>query len=199
MYIFQIGAYDTDKLLTQVSRALEKRTELQARGKYPGMMNAVDKLNSTAGKGRGTGSKKFLHIFYIVIGVFLLIPGLVKPDELLFPLIFGLLAIIAGAAGLLRGRKNKKDPFENSAKLLLAGKEEPPEDITEVCFDEYGMSFDAEKIAYESFECVIETADAVLLVFDTRVVLLQKRDLVSRDSVEFCAYLRNKVNQYHAI
>ena len=45
-FSFQITAPDPVRLCPQVSRALEQRTELVSRQKYPKMWNLTDKLNS---------------------------------------------------------------------------------------------------------------------------------------------------------
>lgn len=41
-YIFHISPYDTEKLLPQVSRALEKRTEMVSRERFPGLWKHTD-------------------------------------------------------------------------------------------------------------------------------------------------------------
>ena len=50
-FIFHLTPYDTRKLLPQVSKALEKRTELLSRQRYPGLWKQTDRLNARA-KGR---------------------------------------------------------------------------------------------------------------------------------------------------
>ena len=39
---FHITSYDTEKLLQQVSEALEKRTELRSRERYPALWENID-------------------------------------------------------------------------------------------------------------------------------------------------------------
>lgn len=55
----------------------------------------------------------------LALGIFLFISGLMKPDELFVPLIVGAIAIGAGISTFLRSRKNKRNPFDKSAKLLF--------------------------------------------------------------------------------
>ena len=43
-YNFQITPYDTEGILQQVSKALEKRTEFVSRERYPGLWENIDKL-----------------------------------------------------------------------------------------------------------------------------------------------------------
>ena len=52
-YTFAISGYDTARLLSQVSRALETRTQILSRQKYPGMWKMTDGLNRSAGARQG--------------------------------------------------------------------------------------------------------------------------------------------------
>ncbi len=207
-YTFHITTYDTEKLLPQVSKALEKRTELVSRDQYPGLWKQTDKLNTmtpeSAGGGLGT---KIKSIILLALGVFLLVPGLVKPQELLVPLIGGAVAIYIGISGLWRGRKgkNKKNPFDKSAKLLLQGKDNiSAESTILVTFSENGMTIptedaNTEMVPYSNFECVIETADIFLFVYDERVTLLKKADLATGDIDDFRKFVSANVSKYQSI
>ncbi len=185
-YIFQISPYDTDKLLPQVSKALEKRTEIVSRERYPNLWKHTDKLNTTAQGQTGNRLRtKILSIICLLLGIFLFVPGLMKPEELAMPLLWGAIAIGTGIGGLWRSRKHKKNPFDKSAKQLLAGKESISEDkAVSVAFSEEGMTLPAdngstELVPYSNFECSIETDDLFLLVYGERVTVLQKFDLTS--------------------
>lgn len=65
-------------------------------------------------------------IVCLAAGIFLLGPGLVKPQELFVPLLAGTAALIIDV-GLWCSRKNKKNPFDKSANLLLTGEDVIPE------------------------------------------------------------------------
>ena len=54
-YIFHISPYDTEKLLPQVSRALEKRTEMVSRERFPGLWKHTDRFPLWRGGGKGAG------------------------------------------------------------------------------------------------------------------------------------------------
>ena len=203
-YIFKLSPYDINGLLPQVSKALEKRTELVSRECYPGLWKQTDKLRASSGQGQNRLRTKVLSILCILLGIFLFVPGLVKPQELLVPLLAGAVAIGAGIGGLWRSRKHKKNPFDKSARLLLAGKDEAPAEPVEVEFSESGMTIPAENgetetVSYDKFECVIETEDCILFVFEERVTLLQKRDLVGGTPEEFCAFCAEKIQNYQAV
>ena len=54
-YIFHISPYDTEKLLPQVSRALEKRTEMVSRERFPGYGSIPTDSALWRGGGKGAG------------------------------------------------------------------------------------------------------------------------------------------------
>ncbi len=205
-YIFEISAYDINHLLPQVSKALEKRTENISREHFPGMWHHTDRLNNmTQRNHRNPFRTKILSIVYLLAGTFLLIPGLAKPKELFVPLLAGMIAVLMGIIGLWRSRKNKKNPFDKSAELLLAGKDTiTGEQMISVIFSGQGMTIPAENnhtefISYNDFECVIETADTLLLVYGTRVTVLQKQDLTAGNLQELSNLLSAKVALYQSI
>ena len=90
-YAFRVTAMD-EKYLPQISYALEKRTELLSRVKYPGMWKATDNLQSSVrepSKGRKI-FRKLLSIFCLCCGILLFVPGLTQmcqsiPEEPVFP------------------------------------------------------------------------------------------------------------------
>lgn len=205
-YIFQISSYDINCLLAQVSKALEKRTELISRERYPGMWHFTDRMNTAAqGKRRSSFRTKLLSIVCLVAGIFLLVPGLVEPQELFMPLLAGAAALMIGIVGLLCSRKNKKNPFDKSAKLLLTGKDVIPEgQAITVIFSDDGMTIPADNnntefVPYNDFECAIETTDAFLFVYGDRVTVLQKKDLTTDNLKDFSDQISEKVTKYQSI
>ena len=77
---FRITPPDTDQLCSQVSRALEKRTERVSRQEYPKMWELIDKLNSvekapSAVRENRRKRRTFLGAWEWAMGLFLLIPG----------------------------------------------------------------------------------------------------------------------------
>jgi len=205
-YVFRLTSYDVNRLLPQVSKALEKRTELVSRERYPNLWKNTDKINALSqGQTQSSGRTKFMSIVCLALGIFLFVPGLVKPQELLVPLLVGAVAIGAGIGGLWRSRKNKKNPFDKSAKKLLAGKDNFSEEQSiEVSFSEEGMTIPAdnggaESVPYSKFECIIEATDIFLLVYDTRVTLLQKHDLITNTVDEFRGFISNKVAKFKTL
>ena len=201
-YNFQITPYDIESLLPQVSKALEKRTEFVSRERYPGLWENIDKLNAVSkGKRRSSLRSKIMSIICLVLGVFLFVPGLMKPQELLVPLLVGAFAIVIGIVYLYIGRKDKKNPFDKSARLLLMGKDTiSAKQSIMVSFSESGMEIRADDkepqhIPYSDFESMIETEDLFLFVHDTRITVLQKKDLTSNDITDFRNFISRNVPQ----
>lgn len=201
-YNFQITPYDTESLLQQVSKALEKRTEFVSRECYPGLWENIDKLNAVSkGKRRSSLRSKVMSIICLVLGVFLFVPGLMKPQELLVPLLVGAFAIVIGLVYLYIGRKDKKNPFDKSARLLLMGKDTiSAKQSIMVSFSESGMEIraddkESQHIPYSDFESMIETEDLFLFVHDTRITVLQKKDLTSNDITDFRNFISKNVPQ----
>lgn len=201
-YNFQITPYDTESLLQQVSKALEKRTEFVSRERYPSLWENIDKLNVVSkGKRRSSLRSKVMSIICLVLGVFLFVPGLMKPQELLVPLLVGAFAIVIGIVYLYIGRKGKKNPFDKSARLLLMGKDTiSAKQSIMVSFSESGMEIRADDkapqhIPYSDFESMIETEDLFLFVHDTRITVLQKKDLTSNDITDFRNFISRNVPQ----
>ena len=97
------------------------------------------------GKQRSRVRTKVMGIICLVLGVFLFVPGLIKPQELFVPLLAGAFAIIIGIVYLYNGRKSKKNAFDKSAKLLLMGKDNiSAKQSIVVSFSESGMEIQAD-------------------------------------------------------
>lgn len=205
-YDFQITPYDTENLLQQVSAALEKRTEHISRERYPGLWENIDRLNTMAkGKQRSRLRTKIMGNVCLVLGIFLFIPGLLKPQELPVPLLAGVFAIVIGIAYLHSSRKNRKNPFDKSAKLLLMGKDTiSAKQSIVVSFSKKGMEIrvdnkDSQHIPYSHFESMIETIDLFLFVHDTRITVLQKKDITSKMANDFHNFILQNIPQYQSI
>ena len=205
-YIFHISPYDTEKLLPQVSRALEKRTEMVSRERFPGLWKHTDRFRSMArGRKRSRLRTRGMSALCLAAGIFLAVPGLMEPRELFVPLLVGAAAMGAGIIGLWQSRARKKNPFDRAAKILLEGKDKcSAEQAASVSFSEEGMTVPAgggkaEFVPYREFECAVETADSFLFVFGGRVLLLQKMDLKAECAGDFCSLISEKVKPYHSI
>ena len=76
---------DSAQLRGQVSRALEKRTELESRQKYPKMWEVTDRLNRVekvpeAARQNRKRRRAFLGFYSWLLGVVFLVPALIEPQ-----------------------------------------------------------------------------------------------------------------------
>ena len=107
---FRITALDADHLRPQLSRALEQRTELISRQKYPKMweltekLNRVEKVPNTMQEYRAK-RRRMLGILNWLLGVFLLTSGLMEPQKLLIPLLVGAVGFSVGVVTLWQNRR----------------------------------------------------------------------------------------------
>ena len=220
---FEIGPYDTGKLLPQLSRALELRTELYSRQRLPLLWRWTDWL-----RGRNTGRTerrlraRILALLCLALGLFLLIPGLMEPRELLTPLLVGAASTLAGLAGLWRSRKRKEsspgqgaahgpwrgrrnNPFDQAARKLLQGKEAlSAEEALSASFSQEGMvlcqgEIQLALVPYGDFTEVFETADAWLLIHGDQAVVLQRKDLRGGDAAGLRAALSARIAGYRVV
>lgn len=194
-YVFRVGQYDSRLLIPQVSKALELRMDLVSKKRYPGLWAATDKLRSFShGRTRSRTRSRIMGILFLFLGIFLFVPGLTDPEELTGPLLIGALGILAGIFNLWSSRKNKKNPFDRSAKLFLDNISPLSQDI-EVVFGESGVEMPGESIPYENFECAVQGPDIFLFTFDTRATVLQKCDLIAGEADEFWLHISGKISQ----
>lgn len=212
-YIFNITNIEDPDLMPQISKAFEKRTEFLSRKKYPKLWRYADshKSNKTLTEKELKGQRirtRLLGTVNLALGIFLFVPGLMKPDELFIPLIVGAVAIGSGIGALWRSRKNKRNPFDKSAKILFEQRNSiPAEQNSKVIFAEDGMKIVAEKegevnnefVEYSDFKSVISTNDIILLVYKEKCVLLQKKELVNENINAFCEFISIKTGCYHSI
>lgn len=211
-YIFQTSAYDVEQLTGEVSVALEKRTELASRRRLPGMWKATDSLSQKGGAQQMTRSRliyrRVVGIALIALGLFMLIPGLKEPKELLFALIAGICGVVIGIHSLWSTRKKSEKEaaeapakmtekklskrFENTAKTFLSNLAKVGQ--TEVRFSEAGMQLgEAALIGYQDIEYFIETPQGYLVAWGTQATFLQKKDLQGDAGDEFCAFVSERV------
>ena len=212
-YIFDITNIEDTDLIPQISKAFEKRNEILSRQKYPKLWQYADshKSNKTLTEKELKGQRirtRLLGTVNLALGIFLFVPGLMKPDELFIPLIVGAMAIGAGIGAFWRSRKNKKNPFDKSAKILFEQRNTiPSEQKSNVIFSEDGMTIISEAksetnnefVEYSDFENIISTKDIILVIYKEKCVLLQKKELVSENISAFCEFVSIKTGCYHSI
>lgn len=192
-FIFQVTDLDTEVLMPQVSKALEKRLEMKSRQAAPKMWNATDKLNESnkmteEERKRRRVQKKILGVIFMILGVLLFVPGLVKRDGNKMLMIVGAVAIIVGFNNFRTSGEVKKNPekFDNAAREFLTGhKESLKNSKVQICFSGEEMitvmgeldDLDQDAVSFEQIEYVMETADIFFVIYQGRGVVLQKKDL----------------------
>ena len=197
---FQISPYTDPSLVQQVSRALEKRTELRAREQFPKLWRITDNLNPKhEGKAVSNGRRvryRVYGILLIAMGVVLVVPGIMDPKHLLVPLVAGAVGILAGIFTLLTGSGGQAQSkrFDQAAEKLLKGFEAPP--AAQVRFTPGGMEIAGKPAAvYSDVDFAAETENLFLLTWNEKVTILQKKDLVGGDCAQFAAFLHKQLQE----
>ena len=205
-YRFVLTPYDP-LLAPELSRALEKRTELASRKKYPGLWRQNDRLRAyderTGSAGTGKGRKIFRTVMTVVLlllGLFLLIPGLMDPKNLKEPLIVGILAVSCAlfriVISILHRRGPKRDPRYDAAaeKVLAKLRQFDTANHPRVVFSEDGVRVEddgsSSRFRLDTFDTMIETPSLFVMTYDGTVTALKKSDLIDADPADFRAWLR---------
>ena len=217
MIVFNLSKYDNVSLLDETKISLKKYTELRSRDQLPLLWGITDRLNAlTFGKkhavlptGKSRGRSIFLTILCLLLGVFLFVPGVMAPKEQPVSLIIGAIAILHGLVAFLvyfmtlSGKKRLNRQFEKAALTLLENtNSRVAANKISVCFTESHIEISSddtnnESIAYSNLDLSIEAANTILIIFDSRAVILQKKDMTEGDigmlreilnkfSVEYC-------------
>ncbi len=189
-YCFRLTPYDRAALTPQLALALEKRTEALSRAKMPRLWARIDRLNE---KHRGADKKairkarirfRIYGILLLLLGLFLLIPGLLSPKELFVPMLIGIIAVLSGVFYLWIGRNQTNARYARAADKLLSSAENVP--AAEVRFTPEGMTPDGgQTAAYSDFDFLIETDDLFVFTWSGHLTVLQKKDLISGDAAAF--------------
>ncbi len=200
-FIFSMKPYEIEVLVPQVAQMLQKRVELASRKKLPGLWKLTDKLSAVprateAELKRRRESRRQWGGLLLVMGIFLFVPGVMKPQELPVPLVAGFFAIVMGVL-YLRKEDRKKNSYEKKAKKLLENMNASMKsqklrlvfDDTEVVMSGVGED---KKISYINMECALETAELFGVIYENQIVLLQKKELLLGTADELTETLKEK-------
>jgi len=200
-FVFVLTKYNDASFKQQVSEALEKRTELISREEYPNMWKYIDKMNSKKKASEEVLEKRYIRykvygIFLMLIGFFLLIPSLVKPKEMLIPLLAGAFSAGFGVLYFRYGRKPKKEKltsFDKAAIKLLNEYDKIPVGKVTVTFsdDKVQLAQNA-TIGYDEIDSIFITEDFFILIWKEKITVLQKKDLSSHKVEEFIDFITYK-------
>jgi len=200
-FIFSMKPYGTEDLVPQMARMLQKRVELASRKKLPGLWKLTDKLNAVPRapeaelKRRKERQRRWGGLL-LVMGIFLFVPGVMKPQELPVPLVVGFFAIVMGMLYLRKGDRKKKS-LEKKAKQLLEKMNASMEgQKLRLIFYDAELAItgvgDDKKISYANMECALETADLFGLIYENQIVLLQKKELLLGNAEDLTKVLKEK-------
>ena len=200
-FIFSMKPYDVDTHFPQVAQMLQKRVELASRKKLPGLWKITDKLNAVPRapeaelKRRKERQRRWGGLL-LVMGIFLFVPGIMKPQELPVPLVAGFFAIVMGMLYLRKGDRKKKS-LEKKAKQLLEKMNASMEgQKLRLIFYDAELAItgvgDDKKISYANMECALETADLFGLIYENQIVLLQKKELLLGNAEDLTKVLKEK-------
>ncbi len=200
-FIFSMKPYGTEDLVPQMARMLQKRVELASRKKLPGLWKLTDKLNAVPRapeaelKRRKERQRRWGGLL-LVMGIFLFVPGIMKPQELPVPLVAGFLAIVLGMLYLRKGDR-KKNSYEKKAKKLLENMNASMENqkLRLVFGDtEFVISGAGEdkKVSYADMECALETKDLFGLIYNNQIIIVQKQELLLGNAEDLIKALKEK-------
>lgn len=184
----------------QLAMALDKRLELHSRRTMPGLWSVTDRLNSMPRASEAVLKRRQVRyriygVVLLVLGLFLLIPGLMEPQELAGLLAVGALCVVSG---ILYLRPRRRDPHRRERRqaeqLLTTMADSGSGEVT--CAEE-GVSARAGKslqqISYEEMNAIIETEDLFVLSFSkTNALILKKRDMTEGEPAAFLPFLAER-------
>lgn len=189
-FIFQVSALDKEKLLPQISRALEKRVEINSRQLMPKMWKQTDQMNEKVSEeelNKRRTRNKITGIILIILGLVILIPCMINQEKNMVLIIAGAIAVVAGLFKLRGGAKPpKKEKFDSAADEFLDGQAESlAEEHVQVCFSSEEMitvmgdldELDQDAVTLDQIDFVMETQDIFFVIYQGRGVVLQKKDM----------------------
>lgn len=123
-FVFVLTKYNDVSFKKQVSKVLEKRTELVSRSTHPQAWKYTDKMNSKEKASEEVLKKrrsryKIYGALLLLLGFFLLIPSLMEPKEMLIPLIVGVFSVCIGLLYFRSGKILKKVKLTSFDKAVI--------------------------------------------------------------------------------
>lgn len=197
-FVFVLTTYNDVLFKPQVSKALEKRTELNSRKKHLQMWKYIDKMNSKEKASEEVLKKrrsryKIYGIILLFLGLFLLIPSLMEPKEMLIPLLYSAFTICAGLLYFRQGRtlkKTKLTSFDRASIKLFSVYEKMARLKVIVTFtNDKVQLMENDTIEYDEIEKFFITEDLFILIWNERITVLQKKDLSSCNVEEFINFI----------
>ncbi|MDE7221189.1 MAG: YcxB family protein [Oscillospiraceae bacterium] len=207
-FIFHLSCYNDSALDEETVQLLVQRLEARSRKTMPAMWAATDKLNAYAAKGPGREKRRMRCRVYgailLVLGIFLLVPGLMEPRTPSQIFVGGAAAVWGIWSLFFRERRSPALPAscrKEAAQLLETRRSIDwtlPENRTELRFDRAGLAIRAgeqtKTVPYSDMTAIYETEHLWLLLYGAeQAMLLQKKDLTAGDPAKFLPYLLEKI------
>ena len=189
----------TEDLFYQISEAVAKRTEIFSRKKFPGLWEKTDTLNaknlSAPALKRRVRLRRFYGIICIALGIFLFVPGLMKPSELAVPLFVGAAATIFGISAVIP-RKTNEEKFYKKAKKLVKAINSSLKPGDTVVFNGEGIFENGGALMkYEELENIIENRSIFLVCDGKLIMVLRKTDMVIGNTEDFRNFIEEKTGK----
>ncbi|MBE6910831.1 MAG: hypothetical protein E7474_14860 [Ruminococcaceae bacterium] len=210
-FVFDLEPVAGEELLPQLAAALQARTELSSRARYPKMWRMTDKLGggprvSPKAKRRRRVRYRIYGAVLLALGVFLFLPALTNRDAGLAPMLVGALALFmslqafrwSSDKGLL---KTPEADFEKPARQLLDGLAAPGRHGGRVTFANAGIELRASSgesagVDYRDVDYLFETADLIVFTDGARIIVLRKAELAGGDVDGWRALIVKKTENY---
>ena len=210
-YVFELEPIADETLLPQLSAALQARTELISRARYPRIWRTTDRLGS--GPRISPEAKKKRRTRYriygaalLALGVFLFFPTIMGHEAGIVPTLAGALSLFmalqafrwSSDKGLL---KTPEADFEKPARQLLDGLSAPGRHGGRVTFANAGVELkpsagESIGVDYRDVDFLFETADLIVFTDGARVIVLRKAELSGGDLDGWRALIVKKTQNY---
>ncbi len=207
-YVFDLAPITDEELLPQISAALQARTELVSRAKYPKMWRMTDRLGSGPRESAETTRRRRVRYriygaALLALGVFLFLPAVLGGSKNLVLMLAGAISLFMGLQAF-RWSSDKgllKTDFEKPARQLLDGLAAPGRQGARVTFANAGIELkpsagEAAGVDYRDVDFLFETADLIVFTDGKRIIVLRKGELAGGDVDGWRSFVVKKTENY---